>query len=307
MRRAESDADLATIAAISTTVLPETGFTVEDMRWSDRTYPGGARFVGLLDGRPVGEAGVGRVYVYGPEFPGFWTQGSVLLEARGQGVGSALYAAVSGHARAAGKEFLLAMATEDHPESIAFLTRRGFEMRERMKSVRLELEDLAPPDIAAPDGVEITFLETRPDLAEALYDVAVEVLPDVPGDGPQAPGTLEEFLERDVRKPSIPAWGVAIALDGSSGRPIGYASITIPGAAPTLAWHHMTAVARAWRGRGVAGALKRATIRAAIDHGLAALEGANDLDNAPMRAVNRRLGYEPRPDEIIFRGPLAPA
>ena len=37
---------------------------------------------------------------------------------------------------------------------------------------------------------------------------------------------------------------------------------------PSEAWHDMTAVARAWRGRGVAGALKRATIAWAIEHGL---------------------------------------
>ena len=66
-----------------------------------------------------------------------------------------------------------------------------------------------------------------------------------------------------------------------------------------------TGVARAWRGRGLARALKAGTIAWALDNGLEALEGSNDIDNAPMRAVNRRLGYEPEPDEIQFRGPLA--
>jgi RimJ/RimL family protein N-acetyltransferase len=67
----------------------------------------------------------------------------------------------------------------------------------------------------------------------------------------------------------------------------------------------MTGVARAWRGRGLARALKAATIAWAMDNGLEALEGSNDIENAPMRAVNRRLGYQPEPDEIQFRGPLA--
>jgi RimJ/RimL family protein N-acetyltransferase len=66
----------------------------------------------------------------------------------------------------------------------------------------------------------------------------------------------------------------------------------------------MTAVARDWRGRGVAMALKRATIAWAVARGLEALETANDTDNAPMRAVNQRLGYRPLPDEIYFRGPI---
>jgi mycothiol synthase len=66
----------------------------------------------------------------------------------------------------------------------------------------------------------------------------------------------------------------------------------------------MTAVARAWRGRGVAIALKRATIRWAIDNGLNELRTSNDPDNAPMRAVNATLGYEPLPDRLLMRGPL---
>jgi RimJ/RimL family protein N-acetyltransferase len=66
----------------------------------------------------------------------------------------------------------------------------------------------------------------------------------------------------------------------------------------------MTAVARAWRGRGVAGALKRATIGWAIENGLVVLEAGNDTDNAAMRAVNARLGYGPLPDRLTMRGPL---
>jgi RimJ/RimL family protein N-acetyltransferase len=66
----------------------------------------------------------------------------------------------------------------------------------------------------------------------------------------------------------------------------------------------MTAVARDWRGRGVAGALKRATIRWAIEHGLEALDTGNDPDNAAMRAVNARLGFRPMPDFMTMRGPL---
>ena len=69
----------------------------------------------------------------------------------------------------------------------------------------------------------------------------------------------------------------------------------------------MTAVRPAWRRRGIATAIKRATIAWAIDHGLEALETGNDETNAPMRAVNARLGYRPLPDVVGYRGPLAPA
>ena len=54
----------------------------------------------------------------------------------------------------------------------------------------------------------------------------------------------------------------------------------------------MTAVARDYRGRGIAGALKRATIRWAIADGIEILEAGNDTDNLAMRAVNARAGYQ---------------
>ena len=60
----------------------------------------------------------------------------------------------------------------------------------------------------------------------------------------------------------------------------------------------------AWRGRGIALALKGEAIGWAIRHGLAYLETGNDPDNAPMRAVNARLGFRPRPDEVTMRGAL---
>ena len=66
----------------------------------------------------------------------------------------------------------------------------------------------------------------------------------------------------------------------------------------------MTAVARDWRGRGLATALKRATIGWAIADGIELLEAGNDTDNLAMRTVNARLGYVPSPDNLTLRGEL---
>ncbi len=68
----------------------------------------------------------------------------------------------------------------------------------------------------------------------------------------------------------------------------------------------MTAVRRAYRGRGIAMALKRATIAWAVEHGLEALDTGNDEENAPMRAVNLALGYKPVPDWIGLQGAAGP-
>ena len=306
VRLATSDADLAEIARIVNRVRPDEPVTVEEMRWADDKYPGSKRFLAWLDGEAIGVGGGGRVYVFPPEHPAWWGSLTVLPEHRRRGVGSALLAAVSEAAGAAGKTELMGRTTADRADAIEFLQHRGFHEHERMKVVRLALDGHPPMSIDAPAGVIITSLAARPDLVDGVYEVAKEALPDIPGEGPTAPDTIEEFRMREIDRPQVPEGGFAVALDEASGQVIGYASLMLLSGGSKVAWHGMTAVGRAWRGRGVAGALKRATIEWARTNGLEALEGANDIENAPMRAVNRRLGYQPRPDEVGFRGPLWP-
>lgn len=305
IRPATSDEDLAQVARIVTSVMPDRPTSVEEMRWQERQYPGGRRFLAWLDGVPVGAGGVGRAYSWPADFPALWGTVSVLPEQRRAGVGSAILGAIAAVARDAGKPGLIGRTTADRPHSIEFLEHRGFVEHERMKAVRLDLDGTQPPAPAAPPGVVLTNLETQPELVEGVYAVAVEALPDIPGDGPTAPGTLEEFRVRDVDRATIPPGAFAVAVDAETGRAVGYANLQLLPGNPGIAWHGMTAVARAWRGRGVATALKRATIRWAAANGIEAIEAANDTDNAPMRAVNARLGYRPLPDEVYFRGAVA--
>ena len=306
VRPAITDEDLEHVARVVSTATPETPTTVEEMRWSDANYPGGRRFVAWLDGVPVGAGGAGRMYVYPASFEGLWGNISVLAEHRRRGVGTALLAAISEVAREAGKTMLVGRTTSARQDAIDFLEHRGFREAERMKVVNLDLAGLELPPVQPPDGIVVSSLEEHPELVPGVYEVGLEALPDIPGDGPIAPGTLEEFRVRDVDRPTIPPGGFAIGIESASGRVVGYANLILVPGAPGVAWHGMTGVARSWRGRGVATALKRATIAWAQANGLHTLEGANDIDNAPMRAVNRRLGYRPAPDEIQFRGPLAP-
>ena len=306
VRRATTgDEDLATIEAIINAVSPEDGTSVEDLRWSDRAYPGGVRFIAELDGRSVGVATVGRIYVYPPEFDGFWATVDVLPAARRVGVGSALLGATTRVAATAGKTHLLVPTVADRPESIAFLERHGFVEHERMRAVRLDLAGLAAPVAVPPDGIELTDLAARPDLVAGVHALAAEAFLDIPGgDGPMATGDLAEFRARDVDRPGFPPDAFVVAVERESGRVVGYAALQLKPGNPTVAYHDMTAVARDWRRRGLATALKQRTIAWAIEHGLVGLETGNDEANLGMQAVNARLGYRPRPDLLTMRGPL---
>lgn len=307
IRAATSDADLADLATLVNAVTPDDPTSLEEMRWADATYPGNARFLAMEDGRAVGAATVGRIYVYPPEHPDLWASVVVAPEARGRGIGSELLGTVSMHATGAGKIGLQCRAWEHRPEGITFLVNRGFRELERGRMVSLDLAGLPLPVVAPPADISITTLADRPDLVGGVHAVASEAFDDIPGgDTPMAAGDLAEFRARDVDRPGIPPGAFMIAVEQASDEVIGYASLMLRPGSTTVAWHDMTAVRRAWRGRGIATVLKLAIIDWAIRHGLSALETGNDEDNAGMRAINARLGYRPLPDELTMRGPLLP-
>jgi len=301
----DSDDEMAAIATLVNAVAPEEPTSVAAMRWGETTYPGGARWVAERDGAIVGAADVGRIYMYAPDFDAYWATVRVSANERRQGIGGALLGRVQGHARAAGKTHLHVPTNEARPDGIAFLAHRGFEEYERSKSVRLDLAGMIPPTVTVPDGITITSLADRPDLVTGVHAVALEAFEDIPGgDRPMDVGDLAEFRLRDVDRDEIPAEAFTIAVDDTDGTVVGYAVLSLLPDPATAAWHDMTAVRRAARGRGVASALKRTTVGWAIRNGLDTLATSNDVDNAPMRAVNERLGYRPLPDEVTMRGPV---
>ena len=112
---------------------------------------------------------------------------------------------------------------------------------------------------------------------------------------------VDEWVAQHLYGPGADPTATYVAL--ADGEAVGYAKLRLSPARPRAAVHAMTAVKRAWRGRGVATALKRAQIAWAIEHGLERLEAMNELRNEPMRRINEKLGYTPTPGRIHLRGP----
>ncbi len=301
---ASDDADLTRFADVVNEVTPENPTSLEELHWQDANYRG-ERFIAEVAGQTVGVATVGQILSYRPDFERWWATVLVRASHRRQGIGSALLVAGSRAARAVGKTGLQTSVSERHADGLAFLKHRGFVEFDRYRMVALDLGQLLKPAIGQPSGIEITTLGARPDLVTGVHALAEIAFQDIPhADEPMQAGTLDEFRKRDVDRPGIPPDAFCIALDTATGDVIGYASLMrIPGR-PDAAWHDMTAVGPAHRGRGIATALKRATIAWAIDAGIRVLETGNDVDNLPMRAVNASLGYRPIPDEVGLRGPL---
>src|SRR5207302_5086772 len=84
-----------------------------------------------------------------------------------------------------------------------------------------------------------------------------------------------------------PHGSFVVELDG---RPAAFAWLIVD-RERGLAAHEMTGTRSDLRGRGLASAVKLATIRWAAENGISRIYTSNHEQNAPMLAVNRRLGY----------------
>jgi mycothiol synthase len=134
--------------------------------------------------------------------------------------------------------------------------------------------------------------------------VSVETSPDVPGYEDEEHQPFESWLAHEMQGPGDKPEATFVAVAGDEA--VGYAKFSLSSTAPTHAHHDLTAVKRAWRGRGIARALKVAQIAWAKEQGLTHLSTTNEQRNAPMIRVNESLGYREVPGRVGLRGPLAP-
>ena len=190
-------------------------------------------------------------------------------------------------------------------ESLRWAERHGFVEVGRNSVLVLDLTTIDAPAVVAPDGIEIATWAERPDATPGMYEVATEAYPDIPGEEDAEMEPFEQWLSMDMQgagdRPE--ATFVAFADD----EVVAYAKLALSLARPTVAMHDITGVKRAWRGRGIAGALKAAEIAWAKENGYVRLETQNEERNEPIRRLNQRHGYVVEPGSITVRGPIGGA
>jgi len=253
-----------------------------------------------VDGVPAG-SGVAFTDVRRPDRAMVHT--TVLPELRRRGAGTAFYEALSAWARERGLEILDGQVADDDPESLAFATRRGFVEERREKGVALDLTAIKAPVADPPAGVEIVTWADRPELARGMHEVSLEASADIPGDEDDEPQSFAHWLAHTMGGSGDKPEATFVALAGDD--VIGYAKFSLTEAQPTTAHHDLTGVKRAWRGRGVARALKATQIAWAKANGYEQLRTRNEERNVPIRRLNEQFGYKPTVGRIYLRGPLA--
>jgi mycothiol synthase len=282
------------------TVWPHEAVTLDEVRSFEASLLDYADLLARVDGEPAG-SGFAGVPPVRPDL--VFTLLTVLPAQRGRGVGSALYGAISDWARGRGLETIEAVVSDDDPESLAFAERRGFVEDRREKGVALDLAAVEPPAVEPPRGVEIVTWAERPELARGMYEVALEAFPDIPGGEDEQVEPFEDWLAHHMRGSGDLPEATFVAVAGEEA--VGYAKFSLTAARPDVASHDLTGVKRAWRGRGVARALKATQIAWAKAHGYRELHTRNDERNVPIRRLNEQFGYRPTVGRIYVRGPLA--
>jgi mycothiol synthase len=300
IRACADAADEAASLAIYNTIWPWDAVSTAEVESFKQQCLDYVDFLALEDGTPVGSAAVATR----PHRPDVGLAlVTVLPEHRRRGAGTGLYGFLSDWLAEHGLHEVDARIPEDDEPGFDFAAKRGFVEVERNGRMILELEGLEPPKVEPPDGIEIVPWAERPELARGIYEVACEAYLDVPGSEDEELESYEDWLAHDMQgagdKPE--ATFVALACD----EVVGYAKFSLSLAQPDVAHHDMTGVKRTWRGRGIAGSLKRAQITWAKQTGYRRLVTTNEMRNEPIRRLNARLGYRPAPGSVIVRGPLA--
>ena len=255
----------------------------------------------IEDGEPVGTAFIsGDPRSVESRKP--YVEVSVAQRHRGKGVGSALLAAVTHHARLLGYVGLRCSARADNPSSVAFLERHGFTVTKRTQELTLPLEStpggLTPP----PGGVEIHWLGDQPELLAGMYAVAAEAAAQRPDFSAGFVRSESEWRIYELGSPHVRFDLTALGVVDARVR--GYAiAQDVPG--DSTVYHRAMALAPDWQDRGLGEALVAAQIgraRAAGVEALVALPWDEGLER-----LFAGIGYEPRTTWLEFEAPLTAA
>jgi GNAT superfamily N-acetyltransferase len=296
IRPSDPDRDAPQIVAVMRDASPHLVITVESWRQQYASVPERARraaWVAEVDGNIVGR-GEGWLNWYaenGSVFAGV----SISPHSRGRGIGGRLWELVETHLGELGAVRVLTNFIEK-PEAVRFAQARGFaEVRaDTLSSVDPNTVDLSPLN-DVPRSLRIVPLRDVP--PEEVFEVDLTTTADVPLTDSPTDIRFDEWLEHQWRKPTLTLDGSFAAIE--DGRVLSFTMLTAD-LESRRAFTDSTGTMRHARGRGLATAVKLASLRWAAANGITSVWTTNDETNAPMLAVNGRLGYRPSARRVEY-------
>jgi RimJ/RimL family protein N-acetyltransferase len=190
---------------------------------------------------------------------------------------------------------------EDRTRELDQFRAAGFVDERRLRASKLDLAEgrdrlLATAEQTGAEmdrqGVTLTTLDrdTDPERWRKLYELDLAATDDVPKTAPWPVPSFEEWHRFWFENPSHKAEHFWIAREGDA--IVGLSVIAYPPRRGNP-WTSFTCTARSVRGRGIARALKYASVKQAIELGVREIETQNDAENAPILHLNREMGYRP--------------
>ena len=157
----------------------------------------------------------------------------------------------------------------------------------------IALDPRIVPEPSLPTGYRcVPMAEVAP---EAVYEAVKVTAIDEPGPVRHDDIQLDDFL-REWDEPDQDLVASSAVLD-EAGRVVAFSFLNVAG---ERAQHGFTGTLREHRGRGLATAAKRCALTTAAARGVTRVTTSNAEENAAMRAINRKLGFEPIGEHVIF-------
>jgi GNAT superfamily N-acetyltransferase len=292
IRELDPERDLPGVVAVTRTVAPSAVVTYESLRHRYAHPPERAALRALVaeqDGEVVGRVNAFLDF-FTEEVKGVLELG-VIPRHRHQGIGARLYEAAVDHLQTLAPA-TLAATFEENADGVRFALAHGFaEARaETIMVVDPRLVGDQPP--ASFELRPISTLDPR-----VAFEVDIAATRDVPYEGTITDIDYDEWTSLVLDYPLFAAEGSFVAfVDGEA------AAISLLTSDPEgkRAGNMFTGTLAEFRGRGLARAVKLASIRWAAAHGITQIATVNDEMNAGMLAVNRRLGYRPRGRRVVY-------
>lgn len=297
----DSVADLEAVVAVARVARPDDTTSIADLSdWNANQQAAGrmyARWLGWADDVVVGFSYIGQ----SP-----WLEPTMMIartmvdpEHESRGYGRELLKRAEAMALANGADRVLGWATDPTARTTRFLERAGYREIDRdwgatLRIERCDLDALRRAvDQAAAADVRIVSIAglrgERSEWAQDLYGLYAEIDGDVPTQFTTAHIGFEDFKAVSLGRRMLPD-GYLVAISGD--QLVGLTEPQSVDGRPSEIEQDLTGVKLSHRGRGIAKALKAASVLWAADAGYELIRTENAQSNAPMLAVNDWLGFE---------------